>query len=102
VPGHVAFFLPQKVTLLFGCNQQRCGEGVPLSSGLSWKRMNSSTLYTGLLSVHHAKYYAWIPRKTRNDGSAFMRAYCAVKDAPHPVVAENVAHQLKRTYTETM
>jgi len=29
----------------------------------------------GSLQMIFTKYYAWIPRKTRNDGSAFMRAY---------------------------
>jgi integrase len=45
----------------------------------------------GSLQMIFTKYYAWIPRKTRNDGSAFMRAYSAGQDAPVPVVAENVA-----------
>ena len=29
----------------------------------------------GSLQMIFTKYYAWIPRKTRNDGSAFMNAY---------------------------
>jgi hypothetical protein len=38
------------------------------------------------------KYYSWIPRKTRNDGSAFMRAYEAVdseESGPELVLAED-------------
>jgi hypothetical protein len=26
----------------------------------------------------HKRYYAWIPKETRNDGAAFMRAYKAM------------------------
>jgi integrase len=33
----------------------------------------------GSLQMIFTKYYAWIPKKTRNDGSAFMRAYDSVK-----------------------
>ena len=29
----------------------------------------------GSLQMIFTKYYAWVPKKTRSDGSAFMRAY---------------------------
>jgi integrase len=32
----------------------------------------------GSLQMIFTKYYAWIPKKTRNDGSAFMKAYHSV------------------------
>ncbi|MGA7826639.1 MAG: hypothetical protein WCA04_03205 [Geobacteraceae bacterium] len=32
----------------------------------------------GSLQMIFTKYYSWIPRKTRNDGAAFMAAYDAV------------------------
>lgn len=31
------------------------------------------------LQVIFTKYYAWIPKETRNDGSAMMRAYESVQ-----------------------
>lgn len=45
----------------------------------------------GSLQMIFTKYYAWIPKKTRNDGSAFMRAYNPGQDTPVPVLAENEA-----------
>jgi len=32
------------------------------------------------LQMIFTKYYAWMPKETRNDGSAMMRAYESVKD----------------------
>jgi integrase len=46
------------------------------------------------LQMIFTKYYSWIPRKTRNDGSAFMRAYEAADaeladfSEPEPVLVE--------------
>jgi integrase len=33
----------------------------------------------GSLQMIFTKYYSWIPRKTRNDGSAIMKEYKSVK-----------------------
>ncbi len=30
------------------------------------------------LQMIYTRYYAWIPRKTRKDGSAFMNAYHSI------------------------
>ncbi len=49
------------------------------------------------LQMIFTKYYSWIPRKTRNDGSAFMRAYEATDaelaevSEPEPVLVERGA-----------
>jgi integrase len=65
------------------------------------------------LQMIFTKYYAWIPKKTRNDGSAMMKAYEKIHigqdrdqaaDSGLKVVhlkkcAPNVPHQRKRTYT---
>jgi integrase len=66
------------------------------------------------LQMIFTKYYAWIPKKTRNDGSAMMKAYKKthieqdkdeVADRGWKVVtltksSPKVAHQRKRTYAE--
>ena len=65
------------------------------------------------LQMIFTKYYAWIPKKTRNDGSAMMKAYEKIHigqdkdqavDSGLKVVhlkkcAPNVPHERKRTYT---
>ncbi len=65
------------------------------------------------LQMIFTKYYAWIPKKTRNDGSAMMKAYekihmeqdtDQVADRAWKVIdlkksSPKVAHQRKRTYT---
>jgi hypothetical protein len=33
----------------------------------------------GSLQMIFTKYYAWMPKETRNDGSAMMRAYKSVR-----------------------
>ena len=36
----------------------------------------------GSLQMIFTKYYAWMPKETRNDGSAMMRAYKSVRKEP--------------------
>jgi integrase len=65
------------------------------------------------LQMIFTKYYSWIPRKTRNDGAAFMRAYEAAdseESGPELILMEengspaelspNLAHAVKRAYGE--
>ena len=68
------------------------------------------------LQMIFTKYYAWIPKKTRNDGSAMMKAYekthigqdkdqavdSGLKVVHLKKCAPNVPHQRKRTYTESV
>jgi hypothetical protein len=36
-------------------------------------------MFTGSTQMIFTKYYAWMPKETRNDGSAMMRAYESVR-----------------------
>lgn len=68
------------------------------------------------LQMIFTKYYAWIPKKTRNDGSAMMKAYerthieqekDGVADRGWKVIdltksSPKVAHHKKRTHTESV
>jgi hypothetical protein len=42
--------------------------------------MGSRYVGHGSLQMIFPKYYAWIPKGTRNDGAAFMKAYYSAKD----------------------
>jgi integrase len=42
----------------------------------------------GSLQMIFTKYYAWIPKKTRNDGSAFMKAFNSPAAEPNRVADE--------------
>ena len=49
------------------------------------------------LQMIFTKYYAWIPRETRNDGSAMMRAYESVQGKNEMIVDRSKGDSESRT-----